>query len=434
MKGDVSFESSLGKLYAQKVRFFPKQSSSFFPSFHAKDQVFTKMFSGAKLYCDEAIFHGNLMKGVCLSNSQNSRVIYTDPTVSDLPFQVSCRKSTLFCKEASPDTFSIDHIKAWKDVSIFYDKELSAKCDKALIHHPDGKEKSHLLLLKVPHEGNICEIKMTNGDYLDGNMISITPEKLFCSAPKGKLFLESSTSPFHLKGEKVIWKRKLEEIDCIGPVLLWHRDFGKLSSRKQITVHRSPSSQFKNGIESIIAKGKSLYVYPQGPQGLTSKLSCHHEIHIDQSRRVVHLKSDSPDYPVTYQDALRTIHAKTVILDFDYEQGNFAPKNLFLRGNVSIEIHDTQDRLTPSILKQYALSDQLDYNIETGSMLLSSSGKKSTVLFVDEINKTMMSAPSLLIQYDINKKEVASAQGFGKVRFTLNDSEKSMIQKHFPTL
>ncbi len=434
MEGDISFESAMGHLLAQKVRFFSKQDASFLPSFHAKNQVSAKMHTGAELYCDETIFHGNFLRGICLSKGDSSRVIYTDPNISDLPFKISCKKSTLFCKEDENKNFSIDHIKAWRDISILYDKELSAKCDKALIHPRTQDNESHLLLLKVPHEKNRCELSMINGDYLDAQMISITPDNLFCTLPNGKLYLKSSKSPFHLKGKKIIWKRKIDEISCLGPVLLWHRDLGKLSSQDKIIINRSPASKFKNGIETIVAKGKSLYVYPQGPHGMMSQLTCQHEIHFDQSKRMVHLKSESDDEPVIYEDALRTIKAKTVILDFDYENNAFTPKNLFLRGNVSIEMHGVQDRLTPSTYKQYAFCDQIDYNIDTGSMLLSSSGSSPSVLYMDELNKTTMSASSLLIQYDSDAKELVSAQGFGKVSFTLSDSEKGIIKKHFPTL
>ncbi len=426
LEGDVSIQSPFGSIEAEHVIIDHRQKAGPFPSMRAWTHVAARMHSGAQLFCDIAEYNANSLQGSFSAKNESSRILYQDPSISSLPFQLSCSQITLFCEEDPLSSqLKISHLNAWKNISVFYDQEFSAKADKAIIQ-PDSNEE--VLLVALPQEQNTCRINRSNGDQVDSQTIRFSKQSLSCSQPRAQLFLPSEVTAFQLVGSLLEWEREEDFLECYGPSELTHPNFGKLSSEGKISISRPSQAKTSTQMEKILAEGPTLYSYQFLANKKVSEISCDGTISIDFHNGKLFAKGDAQ--PVTYTDGSQLMQAESAILDFDMIDGQVVPRNFFLQGHVLLKSSPPGDFLTPSVHNKYAICDQLDFNLDTGAVLLSSASTQP-VLYIDEVKGLTMSAPSIQLFYDMTQGAISSAQGLGAVRFNLSSNEQEIIRKTF---
>ncbi|MCH9634508.1 MAG: hypothetical protein S4CHLAM7_12610 [Chlamydiae bacterium] len=127
---------------------------------------------------------------------------------------------------------------------------------------------------------------------------------------------------------------------------------------------------------------------------------------------------------IKFTNALRTIYADYLELNYIRNKDTLTLENILVEGNVKILSQDTS-----SSSLQYAQADKLEYReAEKELTLLPKPGQQ--VLYYDQIYNTIMRAPKILITQNPETKKPA-VQGVGVVHFTFKENELNKFKEHF---
>nr|NGY95274.1 hypothetical protein [Neochlamydia sp. AcF84] len=462
LSGKVFLEHELGKVNAQEIIIFPTKE--------AKKRSFSRLKivqgaeialqDGGQMSCSEAEIDAQNLVGKFLNGPNHEDVVYKEniqekASLLTKPLEIKSHQLTIYLQRQEQEGKSflaISEISASPNVTISYNHEIFAQADHGTYKRtkspfvPDKRNTAQtnrvgVLSLQANKSSGICRLSNPKGDFINAQKIDwdVFRRQLEFDKPSGSLYTGTANEPaygINFSCAAMTWDEQQDILTLYQQIEIDYLGLGKLTTPEKVYISRQPINASKQ-VSLIECRGPSVLNYQDKTKGLDYTLSTYHKLTVDRKLRQAHLESPRDanahvmkGQQVHFTGAMGEIYADEAFIYYDEIAQQLKPVKLFLKGNIWLLKRKANDKEKQEQFSHLALSDRLEYNIETQEMLfLSDYGKR--VLFLDGSNHLQISAPSVKVLKDpYTKKD--RVQGIGDVRFNLIEKECKMLQERFP--
>lgn len=443
LSGKVSVQHDIGVISANKLNIIPSKKNKF-ASLEMEDQVTLKIKDGGELNCEKALINYETLSGSFLGNKENPDVIFKNTAEQQenepIPLIVKSNlvKTALIKKN---NKTKVDYIIAEGNVRAFYNQDYLLFADHAIFQsNLDEDTTNGILTLTVLNSlDKACLIINQNKDAIKADRIILdsSNKTIRCLKPRGHIYLgslENDQEKMEFSADDLMWDEKKQILTLTNHIK------GKIPTIGTIITDELQLNckevERKRCVHSLLAPYGSTLTYIDPKTKSTHSLICQGFFEINHENKQLILKSPRDhegkvleDKQVYFDDLLGDVYADEISISYEKLENTLVPKKLLMVGNVKIQnCFDGHIQECGSVL-QYALADNVEYDIKQNCMLLKSNSSERVLLY-DKVNDIQMSAPSLKITRD-HQSAKGAIQGMGDVRFTFIEKEFEQIRRHF---
>lgn len=449
LRGDVSVQHEIGKLFAQQIRLVTHQQEKKgrFSTVELVEGARIHWSDGGVLHCDEALIDCQSLKGTFYSYS-GKEVVYAGVVgTKPMPLVIKGKAMSVELKrekaslERKKTSISIAAMQAEGDVVMNYAQDYTILADQAVyqcVQRDSFDQKiAGIITVNMNSSDLFCTVFRGEKDKILAKAITVDTmkKKISFLDAKGEL----SISPSRRLGNVIefftnhlLWEDQSQKLIMSGDVSIYQKGLGKLVTQDQVELTQHLISG-KREVKSIFFPGNTVLSYMDVEKSETHTLICHGPLTVDHEHLKVVMECPKDemgrfleDKQVFFEDQFGKIYADKAMISYAWREGQMEMQQIILEGNVHILSYQKKKE-SPEL--QYAMADKIEYTLLSKEMVFSSQ-KGRRVLLYDAVNHMQISAPALRVQRDqLTKKD--SIQGVGDVRFSFVENEFEQLQQRF---
>lgn len=347
-------------------------------------------------------------------------------------------------KDAS--NYQILEVRADKNVTLKYDKELTATGQNAVYRRKDVEiefkknGKDDLLNGNVtlfPAADSLCKVTSSNAEIYSTKIDVDTMSKECVFTAANGFFFNSNKigEKIAFSADKLFWNTLTETLVLSGHSLISQEGIGIIKASEDIHINFKKIDG-KTALSTIETHGALNLDYIDPDSNLNHTLKSYGSLKIDHQKMYFKFLSpkDSvgkviPGKEIYFEDIKGDIIADRAFFKYELLGKTFSPVRIVLEGDVKIQNRLAVSDIDKTPVKQYILADRVDFLPRTKEMIFKSTGPNRVLLF-DEANELQVSARALKINREIaTKKE--SLEGLGDVRLSFAETEFQRLRDHF---
>ncbi len=450
---EVKITHPLGKLSAEKIVMTAPESEKKGPLgvvdlYRAVNFQFQ---SGANLSCTRATLNYPLLEGTFWTDEKQELVIYKEQE----NLQLDSSKKALIIKSRriqvqlqreenllTCNKIILKQLTAHEAVQVEYQKDFFIIADEAIY---EGAKESHLnrlgstgyIQLKAKPERN-CKFCNLQGDLISAPSLEIdlAKQEMTFDKPEGILKIKAQRKEgekIYFCAQKMIWDRNKDQLKLQKEVVINQQGLGQLKNSQEVLVSYC-KIEGKKQLKTIESQGKTQLTYNQDEQ--SHEITCYGKVLVDQTSLQLILTSPinsagkvNLEQQICFENSQGELFADKAVISYEKLANELLLKKIKLQGNVRLHNRQTADKGKSAAFAQYALSDQLDYD-STSKTILLTAFKGKRVLFYDKAHDLQISAAALKMTRDpLTAKEII--KGIGDVRFSFVEHEFEHLHQRF---